>query len=148
MTARSVRGQRLIRAEDYFKGIMTTELADDELITEVEIPLLPAGTHTGFAEFSIRAGDFAIAMVFVAYSIRDQRVSDSRICVGGAESFPRRINDAEIALTGKPASVSSFEEAALAAAAAIDPLEDLNTTAEYRRALVKTLVGRALAEAA
>ena len=74
MIARSARGTRTIAAKDYFQGIMTTALAEDELLAEVRLPLLPAETRTGFAEFNRRAGDFAFAMAVVAYRVKDGRI--------------------------------------------------------------------------
>src|ERR1035437_6862721 len=56
--ARSARGTRRILAKDFYKGVMTTDLREDELITGVELPLLKEGTRVGFSEFSRRAGDF------------------------------------------------------------------------------------------
>ena len=60
---------------------------------------------------------------------------------------PRRIADAERGLDGKPPGATSFAAAAEAAAAAMDPMEDVNTSAEYRRDLVRALTRRALERA-
>ena len=68
--------------------------------------------------------------------------------IGGAEAAPRRIPEAEAALTGQAPSDAAFRAAAEAAAAAIDPLEDIQTTAEYRRDLVRAVTRRALERAA
>src|SRR3954452_13104970 len=62
MVARSVRGTRVIPAREFFAGMMTTALADDELLVEVRLPLLPPEARFGFYEFNRRAGDFALAM--------------------------------------------------------------------------------------
>src|ERR1700681_4678947 len=70
MVAQSRRAARVIAAADFFAGIMTTELAEDELLIEARLPLLPSDTHFGFYEFSRRAGDFAIAMALVTYRIK------------------------------------------------------------------------------
>jgi aerobic carbon-monoxide dehydrogenase medium subunit len=126
---------------------MTTDISEDELITAVELPLLPEDTLTGFCEFSRRAGDFAIAMVLATYRLQAGRIADARIGLGGAEALPRRIKDAEAILNGKKPEPVVFAAAADAAAAAIDPIEDNNNPADYRRALVHTLAGRALASA-
>src|SRR5262249_35325643 len=67
MVARSTRGIRVVPAREFFKGIMTTALAEDELLTEVRLPLLPPDTRFGFCEFNRRAGDFALAMPLSAY---------------------------------------------------------------------------------
>lgn len=67
MVAQSVRGTRVIPAHEFFAGIMTTTLEDDELLTEVRLPLLPPDTRFGFYEFNRRAGDFALAMALAVY---------------------------------------------------------------------------------
>ncbi|MGA7431987.1 MAG: FAD binding domain-containing protein [Xanthobacteraceae bacterium] len=145
--AESERGVRRIVAKDFYKAVMTTDIREDELITVVELPLLPDDTRTGFGEFSRRAGDFAIAMALATYRLQAGRIAEARIGLGGAEAFPRRIKDAEALLNGQKPEPMVFAAAADAAAAAIDPIEDNNNSADYRRALVHTLVGRALASA-
>jgi carbon-monoxide dehydrogenase medium subunit len=137
-------GLRVIPARDFFKGIMTTALRDDELLSEVRLPILPADAHVGFAEFSRRAGDFAVAMAVASYRLRNGIMSDMRIGVGGAEARPRRVNEAERLLLGRPPSPGIFQSAAHAAATSLDPLDDANIGADYRRDLVRTLVCRAL----
>jgi carbon-monoxide dehydrogenase medium subunit len=123
-------------------------LRDDELITAVELPLLADDTRTGFCEFSRRAGDFAIAMALATYRLEHGRITDAHVGLGGAEATPRRIAAAEAYLNGKTPAPEIFAAAGAAAVAAVDPIDDSNNPTEYRRALVQTLVGRALASAA
>jgi carbon-monoxide dehydrogenase medium subunit len=137
LIARSVRGARTIAARDFFTGVMSTALAFDELLVEARLPLLAGGARFGFCEFSRRAGDFAIAMALVV------RGKETRIGVGGAEARPRRIRAAEAAVER-----GSFDEAASAAAQAVEALSDPRYSADYRRDLVRTLVRRALEQAA
>lgn len=144
MIAKSTRGVREIEAVDYFDGIMSTTLAEDELLAEVRLPLLAADTKFGFYEFSRRAGDFAMASSLVTYRLVDGKIADVRIGVGGAEPSPRRIAKAEAALNGQAPSDAAFRAAAQAASAAVDPLEDHQTDAAYRRDLVRAVVRRAL----
>jgi carbon-monoxide dehydrogenase medium subunit len=144
LVARSVRGARTIAASVFFAGIMATTLAEDELLAEVRLPLLSNDTRFGFNEFSRRAGDFAMAASLATYRVQDGKIRDARVGVGGAESFPRRIPEAEAALNGNAATDAAFRAAADAAAKAIDPLEDHQTNADYRRDLVRAVVRRAL----
>jgi carbon-monoxide dehydrogenase medium subunit len=144
MVAKSIRGERLIAAKDFFAGIMSTALAEDELLAEVRMPLLASDEKFGFNEFNRRAGDFAMAMALATYRVQGGKMSNPRIGVGGAEASPRRITQAEAALAGKAPGDAVFRAAADAAAAAIDPLEDHQTNAEYRRDLVRAVVRRAL----
>lgn len=144
MVAKSARGTRLIPAEDFFQGIMTTSLAEDELLAEVRLPLPPADTRFGFYEFNRRAGDFAIAMALTTYRLQAGKIVEPRIAVGGAEPHARRMSEAEKLLAGRAANQESFAAAADLAAARVDPMEDAMTSAEYRRDLVSTVVRRAL----
>lgn len=148
IVAQSERGERRIAAVEFFQGIMTTDLQEDELVTAVELPLLPADTRCGFTEFSRRPGDFAIAMALATYRPDGDRVAEPRLAIGGAEPAPRRIPEAEAALAGQTAAGAAFARAAEAAAEAVDPMEDSINTVAYRRTLVRTLARRALESAA
>ena len=148
MIASRVGGTRTISAQDFFRGIMTTALDEDEILVEVRLPILPADTRFGFYEFNRRAGDFALAMALVTYRVEDGMISAARVAVGGVESQPRRIAQAEQVLAGRPPDRAAFEAAAAAVAAAVDPLDDATTSASYRRDLAQTVTRRALEQAA
>jgi carbon-monoxide dehydrogenase medium subunit len=148
MMAISTRGVRLIMAPEFFKGMMTTALDEDELLAEVRLPMLRADVRAGFAEFSRRAGDFAIAMAVAVFRLQeDGAIADSRIAIGGAEPFPRRIVEAEYALKGRQPTSDAFTLAAEIAAKRVEPLDDQNISADYRRDLVLGLTRRALENA-
>jgi carbon-monoxide dehydrogenase medium subunit len=148
VVASSKRGTRSIAAADFFAGIMTTALAEAELLSEARLPILSDDTRFGFQEFARRAGDFALGMALVTYRMQGGTIVEPRVGIGGAEATARRIPEAEAALAGKAPGAEAFRAAADAAAAAIDPLEDINTNADYRRDLVRTLTRRALERAA
>ena len=148
MEAASVRGRRRIAAEDFFQGIMSTALEADELLCEARLPLPTAGTRFGFYEFSRRAGDYALAMALATFRIEDGVMAVPRLGLGGVEPQPRRIAEAEAELEGKTPDPAVFRRAAEAAADAVDPLEDIQSSAEYRRDLVRAVARRALERAA
>ena len=148
MVVKSTRGERLIAAKDFFEGLMSTALVEDELLAEVRLPLLANDAKFGFNEFSRRTGDFAVAAALVTYRLQGGKMIDARVGLGGAEARPRRIEDAETALNGQPPGDKVFRGAAETAAAAVDPLEDHQTSADYRRDLVRAVVRRALEQAA
>jgi aerobic carbon-monoxide dehydrogenase medium subunit len=143
----SHRGERRVKAAEFYQGVMTTALEEDELLVCCELPILPNDTRFGFVEFSRRKGDFAIAMALVTYRCSGGKIADARVAIGGAEPHARRMADAEAALVGAAPDKAAFIEAAASAAAACDPMEDLNNTADYRRGLVRTLVERAFESA-
>ena len=144
MVAKSINGTREIKAAEFFDGIMSTHLKEDELLAEVRLPLLPADARFGFYEFSRRAGDFAMSASLVTYRLDGGKIVDARVGLGGAEASPRRIPEAEAELNGKAAGDAAFRAAGEAASRAIEPLVDHQTDADYRRDLVRVVVRRAL----
>lgn len=144
IVAKSTRGERLIAAKDFFEGLMTTALAEDELLAEVRLPLLASSARFGFNEFSRRAGDFAMAASLVTYRLDGGKIAEACVGLGGAEVRPRRIAAAESVLNGQAPDDKIFRAAAEAAAIAIEPLEDHQTSGDYRRDLVRAVVRRAL----
>lgn len=147
IVAASLRGRRSIAADDYFEGMMATALAEDELLLEARVPLLAPDARFGFCEFSRRAGDYALAMALTTFRLQDGLIVEPRIGVGGAEARPRRIFAAEALLAGRKPDTESFCIAAEAAAAAIDPMEDVHADAEFRLDLVRAVTRRALQRA-
>jgi aerobic carbon-monoxide dehydrogenase medium subunit len=143
----SRRGQRSVRPNEYFVGELTTTLEPDELLTEIRLPLLDDGWRTGFAEFSRRAGDYALAMCAAFLRFEDDRIVEARIGVGGATDRPLRIAAAEAALIGTVGGPGILREVGNIAAETIEPLEDIQASAAFRRDLVRAMVKRALDQA-
>jgi carbon-monoxide dehydrogenase medium subunit len=144
LAAVSTDGKRVIKIDDFLEGIMSTSLSEKEFLAEARLPLLAPDTKFGFYEFSRRAGDFAMAAALVTYRLAGGLMVDAHVGIGGAEAFARRIPQAEAQLNGCAPAPAQFLAAAEAAAGAIDPLEDHQTTAEYRRDLVRAATRRAL----
>ena len=144
LVALSTKSERLIPAAGFFRGPMETALEPDELLCEARLPLLPDGTRFGFAEFSRRAGDYAQAMALAVLHLEGAVIAAARIGLGAVEAVPRRIAAAETILEGEVPGPEAFNAAAAAAAAAIEPMEDPQTDAQYRRELTHAMVYRAL----
>ena len=147
LVAGSARGEGRLAARYFFRGAMATVLAPAELLAETRLPIQPDGTRFGFEEFSRRAGDYALGMALVVLRIEGGVIAAPRVGLGGVEAMPRRIEAAEAALSGRRPGEAVFREAAAAAAAAIDPIEDVQTNEQYRRELASTMVYRALTQA-
>jgi carbon-monoxide dehydrogenase medium subunit len=147
IVAASRRGTRTLRPAEHFVAALTTALEPDELLTEIRLPLLGTGWRGGFAEFSRRAGDYALAMCAAFVRVEEGLIVEARLGIGGAADRPARIAAAEALLTGSDGGAEARREAGNAAAAAIEPLEDIQASAAYRRHLVRAMVERAVAEA-
>ena len=140
-------GRRDIPAAEFLQGIMTTALANGEMIVEVRLPLLDEHSRFGFYEFARRPGDFAIAMSLAVLRMSDSRIVEARIGLGGVEANPGRIKAAEDLLLGEEPGDALFRAAAEAAATLVDPLADSQADATYRRDLTRAAVRRALQRA-
>ena len=148
ITVTGSSGSRVVRSGDFFLGPLSTALADDEIVVEVRLPPWPATRRWAFEEFSRRRGDFALAAVAVFYDVDGAgRAGNAHVGVIGPCRRPPGLAQAEAALNGRVIGESAMHEAARAAAAAVDPPEDLHASAAYRRSLVGTLLERALTRA-
>lgn len=147
MVALSGSGERTIAAADFFHTLFTTELRSEELLTSVRLPALDSSFRVGFAEFSRRAGDFALVMAAAVIKAANGVITEARIGIGGASDKPIRMAQAESSLVGKEAIPDVCEEAANLASREVDPLGDIHGSSEYRRDLVRAMTKRALRQA-
>jgi CO/xanthine dehydrogenase FAD-binding subunit len=144
----SSRGERRVAAKDFFLGVYETATQSDEFLTEVRIPVAPKGQGWSFQEVSIRKGDFAIAGVGVTLMVSAGKITNAAVALCGVGDRAARLSSVEAILVGTEADSKNFARAADAAAAVIDPQTDFDADPAYRRDIVRTLVGRALKEAA
>ena len=149
MKAQGPNGERVIAAKDFFVTYMTSALESTEVLTEVRLPALPAGTGWSIQEFTKRDGDLAIAGVVVTLRKARGVCEEVRIAAFGVNPTAVRLATAEAALKGQAPTAENFARAAALGAQAIEePLGDVHATPDYRRQLVKVFTGRCLAEAA
>jgi len=138
------QGQRVDKASDFFTGSLTTSLASDEILTEIKLPPWPAGRRWAFLEFARRRGDFAMAGVALFYELVDDKIADIHIGAIGVGDRPLRLRAVEAVLNGQTLDDRAIEAAAAAVRESVDPPSDIHAPAEYRRALLATLLARAL----
>ena len=146
VVAHSPRGVRPIPAAQFFEGLFTTALAEDEVITEVRLPLL-GRAGTGFHEKSQTAGDFATIATVATVQLEGDTIAAARLGIAGAEGTPVRAERAEQLLSGVQPATDALAAAARAAAEDIDPVSDPQCSGDYRRHLVEVLGRRALDDA-
>ena len=146
--ALSRNGPRTIAAADFFLGPYSTALADGELLTHVRFPARESA-RSSVVEFSRRHGDFAIVGVAASIDTAEDgaTVQRARISAFGMGATAQRLANAEEALRGELlTSASVVDRSASAAAQEVDPFDDANASARYRRHLVEGLTRRALME--
>ncbi|MFG6198551.1 FAD binding domain-containing protein [Nonomuraea sp. JJY05] len=115
---RSVRGTRRIALADFHllpgdTPQVETALADDELITAVELPPAPVAANSRYRKVRDRASyAFALVSVAAALEVRDGTVTAARLALGGVATKPWRAREAEGVLVGGPATEEAFGRAA------------------------------------
>jgi len=142
-------GQRLVAARDFFVGPLATELAEDELLAEIQVPPLAPGSGTAFLEVARRRGDYA--MMGVAAVLRrgpDGRCVAARLALCSAGPTPMLAEQAAASLLGTPLAPADFAAAAALAAGEIDPVGSVQASPAYQRHLAAVLVPRVLTLAA
>jgi carbon-monoxide dehydrogenase medium subunit len=142
-------GAHVIQAADFFQGALTTALTSDEIIVEIRLPAWPKTRRWGFQEFARRRGDFAMAAAAVFYDQDDSgKGANAHVGVIGVADRPLRLDAVEAVLNGQTVDEATIAKAEAATSAAVDPQDDIHASAAYRRALVGTMVERALRHAA
>ena len=136
----SRRGVRTVKADAFFQGMFTVDLAPDELIVSVRITPIRAASY---AKLHQRASHFAIVGVAAAIRVSGATIDAVRIGLTGAGTHATRLRAVEEALHGKPANRASMATAA--ATASLDEVNaDIHASEEYRRAMIPVFTRRAL----
>lgn len=141
-------GERVMPATDFFLGPFESALAPNEILTEIRVPAYQPNSGGAYFKLERKVGDFATAAVAVQI-----RLDDSGSCAAAGIGLtnvgftPIKATAAEDALVGKPLNDANIKAAARMASQAAEPESDQRGPAEYKRALVKTLTGRALRKA-
>ena len=141
-------GERTIAAEDLFQFHMTTSIGEDELLTEVRIPALPANAGYAFQEVARRHGDYALAGVCAIVTVEGGECTAASLAGCGIGSKPTRLAHAETALVGSTLGEAALEAAGEAAMEYVTAADDRQASVAYRRTLVATLVKRTAKTAA
>jgi CO/xanthine dehydrogenase FAD-binding subunit len=139
-------GRRHVPLAEFFVGLLTTALAPDEILVEIEIPG-PAAAGWGFAELARRAGDFAIAGVAGVVRMEHGRCAGARLVAFGADDRPVRLRAAEAAAIGSPLGSDIAARVAAMSAGDCHPPDDVHASADYRRHLVGVLTEQVLRDA-
>ena len=148
MVAEGPKGKRTIKADDFFKGLLTTALGDDEILTEIRIPAGSAGVKSAYAKFPHPASRFAVVGVAAVLTMDAGKISKASIGITGAGTKAVRAKGVEAAIAGKAADVASIQAAAEKGADGVDVQADLQGSEEYKKHLLKVFSKRAIEAAA
>jgi carbon-monoxide dehydrogenase medium subunit len=138
-------GRRKVAAKYFFVDIMTTALEPEEVLVAIHLPRPDPGTQFRYRKIRHPASGYAVVGVAVALCLQDGMVSDATIGITGATGRAFAADSAGAHLIGKPLSSENIASAASLASEQAECLSDGYASADYRKHLVKTEVGRALA---
>jgi carbon-monoxide dehydrogenase medium subunit len=148
LTARSVRGERTVPADELFTGPLETSLADDELAVSAYFPTPPPRTGTSVAEVARRHGDYAVCGVVAAVTLDDAGlVAAARATYVSAGETLAPV-DLGRPVVGAAPAVADWAAAGALARDLVTTEADLHASAAYRSRLVAVLTERALRDAA
>jgi xanthine dehydrogenase small subunit len=139
----SARGERRVAADEFWTAYRKTARADDELVLRIRIPLAP-DREMRFRKIGTRRAQ-AISKVVMALAWRagaGQRLTDVRLALGSIAATPVRVRRTEAVLEGAAPDRETADRAAETLAAEIHPIDDVRSTADYRRAVASRVLHR------
>jgi carbon-monoxide dehydrogenase medium subunit len=140
-------GRRTVPATEFFQGMFSTAVGEDELLVEVRVPKYTGwGAH--YEKLNRVAQAWSIVSVAAAVRLDGDSIAEARVGLGNMGPAPVRATAVEAALVGQPATAEAVREAAARAADGTSPGSDLNGDADYRRHLATVLTRRAVLAAA
>lgn len=139
-------GTRQVLLDELFVGPRQTVIGRDEVLTAVHVPHAPIRSGAAYARFALRDGNAIAVAGSAARLVLDDTdcIAAARIALGAVAPIPMMVESAAAELTGKHPDEDAFDEAALAAAQACQPITDVRGTAEFRREMVRIMTRRAL----
>jgi carbon-monoxide dehydrogenase medium subunit len=144
----SLRGTREIPVKDFFTYLFTADIADDEILTHVELVKPPPGTVTAYVKIDHPASGYAVAAAGVSLTIdAGGTCRAARVALTGVATTPLRSVGAEAALEGRTIDADAIQTAVEHAADGIDVMGDGYAPVDYRRHLIGVVTGRAIRRA-
>ncbi len=138
-------GVRMVDAASFFVDAYTTVLADDEVITQLEVPVPSAGGAGAYLKMERRAGDFAVASVAVQLELDGAaNCTKAGVALGAAGLKPIKVNTAEATLAGQDVTPDVLDAAAGQVVEAANPLADVRGSSDYKRAVCGALFRKAV----
>jgi aerobic carbon-monoxide dehydrogenase medium subunit len=138
------RGERVARADGFFQGLYATLLEADEILTQIRIPIPPAGSGHSYCKLKRKTGDYATAATAVMLQMSGGKVTQARIALTNVAATALKADAAAASLIGKALDPAALNEAARLAMSICAPMEDQRGDAAYKTAMCGEMTRRAL----
>jgi carbon-monoxide dehydrogenase medium subunit len=144
----SLRAGREIPVKDFFTYLFTADIADDEILTHVDLAKPVPGTVSAYVKIAHPASGYAVAAAGVSLTVdADGTCRAARVALTGVATTPLRSAGAERELEGHVLEADAIGRAIEHAADGIDVMGDIYAPVEYRRHLIGVVTGRAIQRA-
>jgi carbon-monoxide dehydrogenase medium subunit len=149
LRAGNVSSERWIDAKDFFVGMFTTALEPDEVLLEIELPLMQSRTGWSFMEVAPRAGDYALMGVATLVTLNeDGKCKHAKLVYLNAGDGPVDAKEAAQLLIGESINDNLITSAAtVASEKEINPFGNLHASVEFQRHLANVLTTKTLKQA-
>ena len=144
LVVRSGGGERIVAAADFFEGAFATDLAEDEILTEIRLPATPAGAGMAYQAIEQPASGYSMVGVAAVVGRQAGSISHARIAITGVGDIAYRATAVEQALLGSDGGPAAIESAASLASDGQTVASDFNANAEYRAAMAAVHARRAI----
>jgi carbon-monoxide dehydrogenase medium subunit len=141
------QGTRRVLARQFYRGAYATALAASEIVTEIRIPLPPAGHGHAYEKLKRKVGDYATAAAAVVLTLNGDKVASCAIGLTNVAATPLLAEEAARVVVGSSLDAATVKKAAAAAEAITSPAADNRGSAAYRTKMAGIMVARALARA-
>jgi carbon-monoxide dehydrogenase medium subunit len=139
---------RTVPVAQFFTGLFSTALAPSEVLTEIRVPVPPAGSGGAYVKLERKVGDFATAGAAAFLVLKGGVIERAGIGLTNLGPTPVKAAEAERHLAGKKPEEAAFAEAGRLAAAASSPSADRRGAVDYKKEMARVLTVRALRRAA
>jgi carbon-monoxide dehydrogenase medium subunit len=142
------KGRRTVKVDDWFQGLMSTALHEDEILVEIRVPAWPAGSGGAYMKFPHPASRFAVVGAAAMITLdKEGKCTKAGVGITGAGTKAVRAKGVEAGLMGKKLDAATIEAAAQKAHEGVDVQADLQGSVEYKSHLCRVFAKRAITEA-
>jgi xanthine dehydrogenase iron-sulfur cluster and FAD-binding subunit A len=141
----SRRGERRVPLADFYQGVRKTVMQPDEMLVDIAFPALQAHQHGAFIKLGLRRAQ-AISLVdaAVVLDLQGDTVNSAALTLGSVAPTIIHARCAEVYLEGRQLNEATIAHAAELAMQAVTPIDDVRSSADYRKEMVRVCVQRSL----
>jgi carbon-monoxide dehydrogenase medium subunit len=145
VTLRSAEGERVVPLDQFYQGVRKTVMRLDEMLVDIAFPALKENQRGMFMKLGLRRSQaISVVNAAVLLTVEEGTISEATITLGAVAPTIIHAEDAEAYLSGRQLDEETIPEAARLSMVASQPIDDIRSSASYRREMARVLVSRCL----